>query len=322
MHPLYIFKRSFKESGQALLIILLVMSVSLTVVLSIIARTVTDVGISKSQDESIRAFNAAEAGIEKAIIGGAMYGHLESGATFTTTLTETGGGTSSFLYPVNINAGESATFWFVSHQTDPVTHEEKATCGGDPTNLCEKQPNVRICWGETGTPADSDTTPAILFEVYYNSDTVNYLEWDTAGDFSDIRVARATSDPYSIRRTINQFNDISTVPCGPVGGTTFAFGRRFFLNPGGSFENIGLPNWTLMSQGSIIMAKVHMLYNTDKAHPIAIILGGGQLPAQGKLIQSTGISSENYRKLSVFQGYPELPFAFNSAIFSGGDISK
>jgi hypothetical protein len=301
------------------------MSVSLTVVLSIIARSVTDIGISTTQDDAVRAFNAAEAGIEKAIIGSELSGSFEdgSGASFTTTITETGGGTSSFLYPVELNAGESATFWLVSHTIDPTTQEEKITCGGDPANLCERQPFIRICWGDNSPYANLTTIPAIVFEVYYNSDTVSYLKWDTLGDYSDIQVAIATSDPNSSRRSINQFQANSNAqPCGTVGGKTFAFWRRFFLNPGGTFEDISIPDWTLMSNGSIIMVKVHMLYNTDKAHPIAIILGGGKLPAQGKIIESTGVSSDNYRKLSVFQGYPELPFAFNSAVFSSGDISK
>lgn len=55
------------EKGQILLIIVLTMVVALTVGLSVASRTVTNLKISKQNEESERAFQAAEAGIEQAI---------------------------------------------------------------------------------------------------------------------------------------------------------------------------------------------------------------------------------------------------------------
>lgn len=55
------------SSGQAVLIVLLVVAVALGFALSIISQSVTDVRISKQEQESARAFNAAEAGIEEAL---------------------------------------------------------------------------------------------------------------------------------------------------------------------------------------------------------------------------------------------------------------
>ena len=60
-------KRKVKEHGQAVLIVLLVVAVALGFGLSIISQSVTDVKISKQEQESARAFNAAEAGIEEAL---------------------------------------------------------------------------------------------------------------------------------------------------------------------------------------------------------------------------------------------------------------
>jgi hypothetical protein len=324
----YIFiKKPLRENGQALLLILLVMSVVLTVVLSIVARSVTDVGISKSQDSSIRAFSAAEAGIERAIIGnvvsGTTYDLTESGASFTPVIatmrsTQNPDGTWGFNYPSNLSAGESATFWFVSHTVD-ANGEEKITCqGGLP---CYKPADwVSICWGENLTPQDNVTTPAIEVEFYYDSN-VPY-RWDVSNDFSGIRVARATSDPYSIRRTNNGFSTITPNGCNML-GKTYAFRRRIYLIPGGGAndEKLEIPNWSSLTNGALIMVRVRMLYNTDKAHPVGIITQANT-PAQGVLIESTGVSLDSYRKLSVFQGYAEPPFAFDSTIFSGGGISK
>ena len=56
-----------QSKGQAVLIILLVVAVALGFGLSIISHSVTDVKISKQEQEAARAFNAAEAGVEEAL---------------------------------------------------------------------------------------------------------------------------------------------------------------------------------------------------------------------------------------------------------------
>ena len=62
--------------GQALVIILLVLAVASTVVLSLVSRTVTDVAITTKEKDSSRAFSAAEAGVEEALVGGPTSGTL------------------------------------------------------------------------------------------------------------------------------------------------------------------------------------------------------------------------------------------------------
>lgn len=52
------------KSGQTALIVLLIMVVILTVALSLISRSITDIKISQDEQEALRAFSAAEAGIE------------------------------------------------------------------------------------------------------------------------------------------------------------------------------------------------------------------------------------------------------------------
>lgn len=56
-----------KNQGQAVLIVLLVVIVALGFGLSIISQSTTDVKIAGQSEESARAFNAAEAGIEDAL---------------------------------------------------------------------------------------------------------------------------------------------------------------------------------------------------------------------------------------------------------------
>lgn len=55
------------RNGQVALIVLLLMVVILTVGLTLISHSITDVSISKDEEDSMRAFSAAEAGIEQAL---------------------------------------------------------------------------------------------------------------------------------------------------------------------------------------------------------------------------------------------------------------
>ena len=56
-----------KNSGQAVLLILLVVVVALGLGLSIMSQSTTDIRLSQQEQESARAFSAAEAGIEDAL---------------------------------------------------------------------------------------------------------------------------------------------------------------------------------------------------------------------------------------------------------------
>ena len=65
------------KSGQALVLVMMVLSVALTVGLSIATRSTNEVKVTSSQEESARALEAAEAGLEKAL-GGTLEGVNEA----------------------------------------------------------------------------------------------------------------------------------------------------------------------------------------------------------------------------------------------------
>lgn len=60
------FNKKSTQSGQILLIVVLSIVVALTIGLSIASRTISNLRISKQNEESQRAFQAAEAGLERA----------------------------------------------------------------------------------------------------------------------------------------------------------------------------------------------------------------------------------------------------------------
>ena len=107
------------ESGQALVLILLSLSVVLTLVLFILSRSVTDIAVSSTQEQSVRAFSAAEAGIERALVTGANYTDEQIGnATYTAKVSNFAEGLTEFVYPSLLSSGDSATVWFIAHDAN------------------------------------------------------------------------------------------------------------------------------------------------------------------------------------------------------------
>lgn len=88
-------KKNNKQKGQILLIVVLSMIVALTVGLSLVSRTVTNLKISKQSEESSRAFQAAEAGIEQAIKAGnqvtVLSNQLSNNSNFETKISKAQG---------------------------------------------------------------------------------------------------------------------------------------------------------------------------------------------------------------------------------------
>lgn len=294
-------KLSNNSSGQALLLVLLSMSVVLTIVLSILARSTLDIGISSRSEESVRAFSAAEAGIEQALVAGPLIGSLDNNATFNASVTGFSSGVSEFVLPSNLYSGESTTVWFVSHNGDgSLTCADGACFTGD---------QIQVCWGKEGTSAGLSLTPAIEVSIIYLT---------SAGDYSTAQIAREVSDPNSDRRGSNSFSS-------PDGGTCQVNGQNFAFKKTIDFGNGGLkilPAAVYKQPNGLQLARISLLYNTDMGHPVSIIGPSGSLfPVQGSVIDSSGSSGSSTRRVEVTRGFRELPGIFENAAISGGGIS-
>ena len=75
------------EEGQIGLIVILIMAVGLTIGLAIASQSITDVSISETEEKSLRAFNAAEAGIEEVLQMGTLGNTSLSFGAITTEVT-------------------------------------------------------------------------------------------------------------------------------------------------------------------------------------------------------------------------------------------
>jgi Tfp pilus assembly protein PilX len=287
--------------GQALVLVLLSLAVVLTLVLFILARSVTDVAISSREEEAIRAFSAAEAGVEKALVIGTNSG---SGDTFSysANVSNFAEGTREFAYPINLSSGDTATIWFVAHDTDG-----NVTCtAGTP---CFTGSNLKVCWGKSGTGAGTATTPAVELSVFFES---------SPSDSTTAKIARATFDPNSGRRATNAFGAPDSGTC-TVGGETFQFQKTIDLS------TLGIGAGSYGTQGGLQFGRLRMLYNSDLSHKVGFsvnLAGDSVLPSQGLNVDSEGAAGESNRRLSVFQGWPEAPSVLDYSVYSSTGLTK
>jgi len=294
---------SKNQSGQALLVVLLAMAVILTVVLSISSRSIVDITTTSYEEEALRAFSAAEAGVEEALlkqIGVSETLDPSANVGFEADLTNPLPG-STYNYPESMVSGEIATFWFVAHNN---TTSILTCASGD----CTRATQLRVCWGN-----GSGAVPAAEISIFYDPTRQAFASPNT---FGGLEVIRLTRDPLASRRSQNNFDSAST-GC-PFTGTSGNYSYQTILD----FGSIGVP-CASSANNCLVMANIRMLYN-DNPQPVGIrIVGGsGNLPAQGYEIDSTGTAGESVRNLKVVRTYPEPLSVFESAIFSRNDLTK
>lgn len=248
------------QRGQALLIVILIMVVSLTIGLSVASRSIVNLRTSTEEENSQRAFSAAEAGVEKAITTG-------TGITAAQDL-----GNNASIKEVSV--GEVSGTEFVLNGGNMVEKDQGIDLGlsEDYPNYTESQTvsNLNIYWGSQG-----DTCP--------NSAAIEVIV--LSGSSNSPQSKRYVYD--SCTRG-NNFTPAQTGPYSDIPGKTFQYKAQV-----GTINN-GL------------IARVVPLYANT---PLGIS-SGTSLPPQGKVIQSTGASGGTERKITYFQGYPQLPVEF------------
>lgn len=200
-----------KESGQALVIILLVMAVGLTIALSIVSRSVTDIRISKEQEESARAFSVAEAGIEESLRAGFAMDVTLEGITAQVTETGQGGGTE-FVFEEVVDEGDTQTVWLVNHVNGDLG-----------TNFYSG--TITVYWGNEGQAGDQDSTPALEASIIYDS--------------GGYKVTRYAFDPNSSRTATNKF-DNAQIGSFPVDSHSFPFKAEVVPLPTGNLYALRL----------------------------------------------------------------------------------
>lgn len=174
-----------KEKGQALLIVILTMVVALTVGLSVASRSITNIRTSTAQEESQRAFSAAEAGIEEALKSGISIAEQtlpNSAKYFANVITPVS--TTEFLVPNPVLKDEATQIWLSNYNG----------CASPPCYVNPYNGTITIYWGD---PAESCTDVAALEVIAFSGSATSPI------------VTRYALDPCSGFRG-NNFSSVTT----------------------------------------------------------------------------------------------------------------
>lgn len=132
---------------------LLVLGIAITVGLSVMSRSVTEVSISTTSDEAARALEAAEAGVERSL-GGIIAGPSGAGTVPTTN--------SSYSVNNSSVAGTSGTAYAIPYR---IANGDVASVYLQGVNSAGAaitySGSLRICWGQSGS------TPAAIETILY-----------------------------------------------------------------------------------------------------------------------------------------------------------
>lgn len=274
-----------KNSGQILLITLLVLTVATTVALSLIGRATIDLSMSNQLEESTRAFDAAEAGVEQALRTGTSTAGvpvtLSSGVTYNVSINSIGGATGVFQMAHETFQNTTETLWLVEHDSA--------------TGLLDETPfytasTIELCWSRETSP---DPAAALGVTVLYKESTDNSYQ-----------VARMALDPATVSRSNNfDSTNITTIGCG-LG----YYGRQV------DFTVLGIAPLS----DTILALRIRPYY-ADAT--IAINGGAVAIPKQGNQIESIGETGTGVsRKVVVYQQYRAAQSVFDSSIHSDADF--
>lgn len=273
------------EAGQTLLIIVLIMVVSLTIGLAVVSRSITNLKTTTEEENSKRAFSAAEAGIERVLktgigttsvsgITGAVSADPNSASIKEVTITQFTGNQILINGGETIQKDDGVDIWLIEHDSENRPLYSSPWTGT----------NLKFYWGETVcTSSEIAALEIIVISGSVSSPTAN----------------RYTLDPCSSRTSSNNFTS-------PTSGTYSLGGKTFRY----MYDSISVTNGFL--------ARVIPLYSAA----VIGVEGNVSLPSQGRIIDSIGSSGTSERKITFFQGYTKLPSEFfQYTIFCAKTIS-
>lgn len=289
-----------KVKGQITIILLLVTVVGLTVALSIVGRSTTELSTSTRTEQSTRAFSAAEAGIEQVLAGTVNFGNTGVATVpvgDNTAMVESGGdlpGVNQALEYPPLSKEETAQFWLKDFRT-----------GVTPVNYTHASFNVYFgnCEGSGNCAADADK-PAVEVTTITQTGT-SYTAFKKFYDSDSGRLGQ------------NRFEAATCSGTSPSSiNTSMSATSKFYCQAAISGYS-----------GTLILTRVRLLYSNGR-HKVALrkpdsgCVSGCDLPPQARLISSTGTSGEAQRKLQLFTVEKVVPFFFDYAIFAAGAITK
>ncbi len=273
------------NEGQIALIVLTVMAVALTLGLSLSRRAVTDVSISEKEQESAKAFSAAEAGIEEALrrLGQGETSVEISGGNLgvddvQVSISEVGR-TADYIYPLEfIEPGHFIVVWLREHNED----------GTIDFNNGYSEPEITVCWEN-----QEDGTQVALEVTYF---------YEEGGSYETKKWA---FDPHDTRRDTNGFSQPGTWVCNDAQGNSMEnsadlslTGTPLFLVARPFYGRTGFA----VSAGADLPSQGHEIYSTAE-------------------VQESSENEKISRRIRVFKSWNVAPDSLFNALFAGTGIS-
>lgn len=182
------------QSGQVAVVILLVLTVLLTVAVSMAVRTTDEIKLATQQSEATRVFNAAETGVERALLEGTF-----GSTVFTDTPDTAGANTTYTIYPSNAFEASADVGEAVS-----VNLTSGAEVG-----------NVEIHWATEDNEADR---ASLIVALYYQDNSVDYFGVGPArsDDFELPSTSSVSDYAYSFEPNLNSGETLAMMRVIPV----------------------------------------------------------------------------------------------------------
>lgn len=298
-----------KQKGQVIIVLLLIILVSLTIGLAVVQNSLTDISTSTKTDQASRAYSAAEAGLESALLTDS-----ESDVTVGTSKAKINinsdlpGPGQALEYPP-ISKADFAQFWFQApNPADRPAKDYNQTKFVIEFGNCSPTP----CWNP---PPGGDYTPAL---------ELNLILQNAAGNYFTVR---GFFDPISSRSSENHFVNVSA-KCDSTGGnkdnTSSSSSSVFYCKLTADLTSPSdFPGYTYNVNDKMILARARILYSTSyQKVAIGPVPNTAQLPPQATTYKSTGIAGNSSRELKVFREKKVVPYFFDYAIFSNTNVEK
>lgn len=275
------------QKGQVVLIIVLVMVVLGTIALSVASRSVTDIGLSRQEEEKIRAFSVAEAGLEDLLTQG-LAGKVGVGTG------KLGTGIERISYDYKIEEFGSGSSYELA---EPLANGEatEIVLGKGVDNPHE----LEFCWIDEGSSTQmSDDKRASLEITFFNQDGSNY---------SLRRYAFNPPAEGSFSPPDNGFDKGKKVVSGHCEGGTrpyYAYERINFI----TFYN------------QVKFMRIKAFYN--QASLGILVVGNAQLPPQAYKVKVTAKEGESSAALELEQSKQTHVPIFDYVLWSGAGVTK
>lgn len=282
------------SSGQILVLVLLVVLVGMTVGLSVASRTLTTLRNQAELTESNRAFSAAEAGIEQALLQ-LKQGNDCSGNSCAPSIDNVQTNVSVIDVGGSSNPGRS--YGVSSLNKDEVFQLNLDSFSGA---------SVNVYWGNNGDNGNCASSAALVSTLVYINASGEYGVQKATFD-------ACKSDSANPSRAANNFD--TDVAINPSISLTLQDGT--LVSDYGYGRTIHMPTTSGVRPISL---RVRLMYAGPK--PVAFMpVSGSNLPFQGKQITSTSVVGGQQRTVKVLRSNDTLPAIFDYALFNGSTNS-